>query len=121
MWSSADTNAQEASDTIKDTRTRAQRQWDERSYAIAETVKKLRGATSDRLGWSTDAKTLAWVDEAISDLHREIRALVVDGYREGSPGPAMPTLKPITTPIVGQPDRIIPMLPLDAFAKADPQ
>ena len=61
MWSSADDAAQTASDTIKDTRTRAQRQWDERSYAIAETVKKLRGATSDRLGWSTDAKTLAWV------------------------------------------------------------
>ena len=110
MWTSADTNAQEASDTLTDNRTRAQRQWDERSYAIAETVKKLRGATSDRLGWSTDAKTLAWVDDAISDLSREIRALVVEGYREGSPGPAMPTLKPIAIRVAGQPDRVVPMI-----------
>lgn len=102
MWTSADTNAQEASDTLTDTRTRAQRQWDERSYAIAEMVAKLRGATTQRMTWSTDPKTLAWVDDAISDLSREIRALVVEGYREGSSAPALVEPKPITLPVAGQ-------------------
>lgn len=30
-------------------------------------------------------------------------------------------LQKLADDLVGQPDRIIPMLPLDAFAKADPQ
>ena len=99
MWSSADTNAQRASDTIRDNRTPAQKAWDEREAAINELVARARGLTGARAGWTRDPGILELMNGYFRDALREVQALRVEGFREGDPVDGIPTLTPITTKV----------------------
>lgn len=105
--------AMKASRDHKDTRTKDQRIWDAHVYAVNELVRKLGmmtcrpwlGEPSDPYGVHAALGEpapraphyLEHVASLSADLQRELRALQVIGYREGSPAPAMPTLKKIST------------------------
>jgi hypothetical protein len=101
--SSADDQAERASQQYQDTRTREQKRWDESSYYIAETIANLRVITSgcQRMSWSRDPKTLEAVSDMVRDMEREISALRIIGFREGDPVGPIPELKPVETRPVG--------------------
>lgn len=99
MWSSADTNAQRASETIRDNRTPAQKAWDQRESAIDAIIAKARGRTYARAGWTRDPVLLERTYDELKDAIREIQALRVEGFREGDPVDGIPTLAPITTKV----------------------
>lgn len=91
MWSSADDNAERAQAEYQDTRTPDQKRWDSREYAAASKFRALVTLTrQSHIGWARDPQTLAAIDSILSDAMREVRALVVEGMREGDP------VKPIT-------------------------
>lgn len=103
--------AMEASRNHQDTRTKDQRIWDAHVYAVNELVRKLGtmtcrpwlGEPSDPYGFHHNAGEPAplaphYLEHVASlsvDLQRELKALQVMGFREGSPAPAMPTLKQV--------------------------
>ena len=78
-WTSADTNAEQASRAYRDTRTIEQRTWDARSEAIREIVARMRGLTYG--AWSRDPAIVDLMSDLSRDLAREMHALNVEGYR----------------------------------------
>lgn len=119
--------AMQASRDYRDTRTRDQRVWDAHASAANELIGKIRlmtcrawlGEPQDPYGFHANAgepaprapNYLEHVAGLVSDLERELRALRIMGFREGSPAPSMPTLKPITTRVAGQPANVVSINP----------
>ena len=93
-------NAAKAQKEYRDERTPDQRKWDNRSYDIAELVRRLARYTADQMAWSRDPQKLRHVGEIVEEIRRELRALVVIGFREGDPVGPIPKLEPITTEVV---------------------
>jgi hypothetical protein len=82
MWSSADTNAEQASRAYRDTRTPQQKTWDARAEAIAEIAARMRGLTYPNSAiWSYDPAIVDVMTDLARDLAREMHALNVEGYR----------------------------------------
>lgn len=81
-WTSADTNAEQASRDYRDTRTAEQKTWDARALAIHEIVARMRGLTAGKgAGWSRDPAIVDLMTDLSRDLAREMHALNVEGYR----------------------------------------
>lgn len=95
MWSSADENSERASEERMASKTRAQHNWDCRSVAVTDIARRLHQLTQAGATWSRNPEKLELVLSLFSDGLREARALSTEGYREGDPAPAMPTLQPI--------------------------
>lgn len=102
MWSSADDNAQAASDAeAAKPQTRAQIAWDEHSYAVTKIAERLRKLTVLGTHWARNPERLAEVDALLDDAMREIRFLVVEGFREGDrPQPITAPAKIEARPVV---------------------
>lgn len=79
MWTSADTNAEQASRAYRDTRTPEQKTWDARAEAIHEIVARMRGLTHG--AWDRDPAIIELMTDLSRDLTREMHALNVEGYR----------------------------------------
>jgi hypothetical protein len=79
MWTSADTNAEQASRAYRDTRTAQQRTWDARAEAIQEIVARMKGLTYG--AWDRDPAIIDLMSDMSRDLAREMHALNVEGYR----------------------------------------
>ena len=81
-WTSADTNAEQASRVYRDTRTPQQRTWDARAEAIAEIAARMRGLTYPSSAiWSRDPAIVDLMSDLSRDLAREMHALNDEGYR----------------------------------------
>ena len=81
-WTSADTNAEQASRNYRDTRTPEQRTWDARAEAVAEIAARMRGLTYPSSAiWSRDPAIVDLMSDLSRDLAREMHALNVEGYR----------------------------------------
>lgn len=81
-WTSADTNAEQASRAYRDTRTPQQKTWDARAEAIAKIVSCMRGLTYPSSAiWSRDPAVVDMMTDYTRDLAREMHALNVEGYR----------------------------------------
>ena len=78
-WTSADTNAEQASRAYRDTRTPQQRTWDDRAEAIREIVARMKGLTHG--AWDRDPAIIDLMSDLSRDLAREMHALNVEGYR----------------------------------------
>jgi hypothetical protein len=78
-WTSADTNAEQASRAYRDTRTPQQRTWDARAEAIQEIVSRMKGLTYG--AWTRDPAIIDLMSDLSRDLSREMHALNVEGYR----------------------------------------
>lgn len=78
-WTSADTNAEQASRNYRDTRTAQQRTWDARAEAIQEIVSRMKGLTYGV--WTHDPAIIDLMSDLSRDLAREMHALNVEGYR----------------------------------------
>ena len=78
-WTSADTNAEQASRNYRDTRTPQQRTWDARAEAIQEIVARMKGLTYGN--WTRDPAIIDLMSDLSRDLNREMHALNVEGYR----------------------------------------
>lgn len=78
-WTSADTNAEQASRNYRDTRTAQQRAWDARAEAIEEIVARMKGLTYGN--WTRDPSIIDLMSDMSRDLAREMHALNVEGYR----------------------------------------
>lgn len=78
-WTSADTNAEQASRNYRDTRTAQQRAWDARAEAIEEIVARMKGLTYGN--WTRDPFIIDLMSDMSRDLAREMHALNVEGYR----------------------------------------
>jgi len=82
MWTSADTNAEQASRNYRDTRTPQQKTWDARAEAIAEIAARMRGLTYPSSAiWSRDPAIVDLMSDLARDMAREMHALNVEGYR----------------------------------------
>jgi len=77
MWTSADTNAEQA--RYRDTRTAEQKTWDARVEAIAEITSRMKGLTYGT--WDRDPAIVDLMTDLSRDLAREMHALNVEGYR----------------------------------------
>jgi hypothetical protein len=81
-WTSADTNAEQASRNYRDTRTPQQKTWDARAEAVAEIAARMRGLTYPNSAiWSYDSAIVDVMTDLARDLAREMHALNVEGYR----------------------------------------
>ena len=78
-WTSADTNAEQASRAYRDTRTPQQKTWDARAEAIQEIVSRMKGLTYG--AWDRDPAIIDLMSDLSRDLAREMHALNVEGYR----------------------------------------
>ena len=92
-----------ASRAYVDTRTPAQRRWDERAYQVGEYIARMRTMTQiDRVSWSRTAAGRDAMEEYLKDALREVRALQVEGFRPGDAAPPLASPAMIDTPVAGQ-------------------
>lgn len=90
--------AERAAAEYRDTRTKAQRRFDDLAASIADHVAHLRALTyPDAIGWARNAKALEAVSDRVLGLRREVQALMIEGFREGDPVGGIPKLEPIAT------------------------
>lgn len=92
-----------ASEEYQDRRTQAQKRWDERSYAVSSHIAHMRALTQgcSSMSWSRETGALEAMEAYLKDALREVRALQIEGFREGDPVGGIPKLSPIETRPVG--------------------
>lgn len=107
--STYDTALQASRDYV-DTRTPAQKKWDQRAYQIGEYIARMRAMTQvDRVTWSRDPNARQAMHDYLTDALRELAQLNLEGFREGDTFKRVEAPAAIEARPVGTGEKIVPL------------